>query len=338
MCDLKDELHRVLGETHSFLQSTMKAYKHPDEYQFETNATNNNIPQKPFLMPMSHSSPEMKNFEFDSPDDDANNYDSVFGPLKKSSRACKGKRYMEFMNAQRLNVIGKRTKPRTTSTSSATSLSPIQPLHARSFKKSLSCSQAVQKLDYETFDHLYANHSANMMASTEIVDKTAVTTPSDCRKFDVNEFELEQKINALRAHNLDEYLVRKQDTKKKKKVTDKRSNATYRKVQKTGKSKVKSTTAIAIAASKTIEEAKARLAMVGSQKRKARKESITRRDVQQVTAYVQSFSSSLDPPFVPMIASFAGNVPPNNTTNRCGNSGLLMLATMAEVASANFAA
>ncbi|XP_055326707.1 uncharacterized protein LOC129580386 [Sitodiplosis mosellana] len=346
--DSKDELHRVLGETNSFLQNTMKGYEHLDEYPFENNATNNDIPQKLLHSQMSSSSPEMKHFELDSPDDDHNPYDSVFGS-KKSSRACKGKRYMEFMNAQKLNPIGKRTKPRTTSTSSSTSLSPTQPLHVRSLKKSLSCSQAVQKLDYDTFDHLYANNSATILSSTtaiknetEAVDKSAanknemLVSPSDSRKFDVTEFELEQKINALTAHNLDEYLVRKQDTKKKKKPSDKRSGGGYRKVHKVGKAKVKSLPAVhAIVAPKTFEEA--RLAMVGSQKRKARKESITRRDVQQVTAIVQSYSPTLDPHFVPMLTTPFGSNASSSNTIRCGNSGLLMLATMAEVAAANYA-
>lgn len=313
--DSKDELHRVLGETRSFLQDTMKGYDQPDEYPFDLNATNPNIPEKSsFHSPTSTSSPEMKHFESDSPDDDLIGYDSVFGP-KKSSRACKGKRYMEFMNAQKLNIITKRTKPRTISSSSATSLSPTQPspFHMRSLKKSLSCSQAVQKLDYDTFDHAYANHSANLLPSTAAMHKNETDTmtaaeaataavdnavmgkfitkdenavsPVDSRKFVVTEFELEQKINALTAHNLDDYLARKQDTKKKKKTNEKRTGGGYRKVHKAGKSKAKSTTArtaavtaaaaavassvpIAITKPRTIEEAKQRLAMVGSQKRK----------------------------------------------------------------------
>lgn len=333
--DSKDELHRVLGETHTFLQSTMKGYEHPDEFPFETNVTNNNIPRKSFHSQLS-SSPEMKIFEMDSPDDD---FDSAFG-AKKSSRACKGKRYLEFMNAQKLSVIGKRTKPRTTSTSSSTSLSPTQPLNMRSFKKSLSCSQAVQKLDYDTFDHLYANHSANILptiASTDATNVVETVSSKDSRKCDVAEFELELRINALRAHNLDEYLVRKQDTKKKKKVTDKRSPGGYRKVQKPNKPKAKSPPLQPINMPKTIEEAKAQLAIVGSQKRKARKESITRRDVQQITAIVQSYSPAMDPQLTPLMAPFANTIT-QTTSNRCGNSGLLMLATMAEVAAANYAA
>lgn len=343
--DSKDELQRVLGETNSFLQTAMKEYAHPDEYPFEINSSNDNIPRKRFHSQMDDS-PEMKNFELDSPDDEINGYDSVFGS-KKSSRACKGKRYMEFMNAHKLSVIGKRIKPRTASTSSSSvSLSPTQLAHVRSFKKSLSCSQAVQKLDYETFDHLYANHSATILPpsvatkhdSDALVSNPEQLSPSanDNRKFDVNEFELEHKINALQAHNLDDYLLRKQDTKKKKKGTDKRSGAAHRKAHKVTKAKAKSAAVHAVAVPKTIEEAKARLTMVGSQKRKARKESITRRDVQQVTAIVQSFSQAVDPQFVTLnMTPFRANVP--NTTNRCGNSGLLMLATMAEVAAANYA-
>lgn len=355
MSDSKDELQRVLSETNSFLQSTMKGYQHPDEYPFEMNTTNNNIPRKSYLAQMD-ASPEMKNFELDSPDDDFGGYDSVFG-AKKSSRACKGKRYLEFMNAHKLTMIAKRTKPRTASTSSSTSLSPTQPPQMRLLKKSLSCSQAVQKLDYDTFDHLYANNSANMWTSgtaaaavaiaakheTDASEKSASNneqlSPSanDNRKFDVNEFELEQKINALHAHNLDEYLLRKQDTKKKKKVNEKRSGGASRKMQRVSKAKVKTSTVHVTAAPKTIEEAKAQLTMVGSQKRKARKESITRRDVQQVTAIVQSFSPTLDPQFISLnMAPFRNNNVHTNT-NRCGNSGLLMLATMAEVAAANYA-
>lgn len=333
----------------------MKGYQHLDEYPFESHApTNNNIPRKSFHSHTS-SSPEMKSFELDSPDDEMN--DSVFGS-KKSSRACKGKRYLEFMNAQKINMIAKRTKPRTTSTSSSTSLSPTQPIHMRTLKKSLSCSPAVQKLDYDTFDHLYANHSATIISSaaatkneTDVAgdgstakEENAVS-PTDARKFDVTEFELEQRINALPAHNLDEYLVRKQDTKKKKKVNEKRSGGGYRKVHKIGKSKSKTPTVKVIATTiaavvtepKTIEEAKKRLAIVGSQKRKARKESITRRDVQQVTAIVQGYSPAMDPQFIPVLTPF-GNSPTPSNTNRVGNSGLLMLATMAEVAAANYAA
>lgn len=364
----------------------MQGCEQPDEYPFDLNAKIANIPEKSSLHSLiSDSSPEMKHFESDSPDDDLIGYDSVFGP-KKSSRACKGKRYMEFMNAQKLNIITKRTKPRTTSSSSAASLSPTQPspFHMRSLKKSLSCSQAVQKLDYDTFDHAYANHSAHLMPSTAAIHKNEtdtmpaeaavavgnavldksitkddhVASPVDGRKFVVTEFELEQKINALTAHDLDDYLARKQDTKKKKKTNEKRTSGGYRKVHKAGKSKTKSATArtaavtaaaaavaasvpIAIAKPRTIEEAKQRLAMVGSQKRKARKESITRREVQQVTAIVQSFTPTImGADFVPAVpisipsSSFVTN------TNRCGNNnnGLLMLATMAEVAAANYAA
>lgn len=356
----------------------MKGYEQLDEFPFDLSATNSNIPEKHSIhSPTSTGSSDIKHFESDSPDDDMSGYDSVFGP-KKSSRACKGKRYMEFMNAQKLNIIPKRTKPRTTSSSSATSLSPTQPsplFHMRALKKSLSCSQAVQKLDYDTFDHAYANQSANSLPSTAAMHKNETDTMTaeadksitkednatlplaDCRKLVVTEFELEEKINALTAHDLDDYLARKQDTKKKKKTCEKRTSGGYRKVHKAGKSKTKSATArtavtaaaaavaasvpIAMAKPRTFEEAKQRLAMVGSQKRKARKESITRRDVPQVTAIVQSFTPAMmGDDFIPMVPI---SIPSSSTfvtnTNRCGNNnGLLMLATMAEVAAANYAA
>lgn len=125
-------------------------------------------------------------------------------------------------------------------------------------------------------------------------------------------------------------MSRKQNTKKKKKGQhDKRSTNGHRKVKKITKSKNKATAVASSALPKTIQEAKECLAMVGSQKRKARKESITRRDVQQLTAIVQSYTS-------PVSNSFTIDLSDTNAT-RCGASGLLMLATMAEV-TANYAA
>lgn len=305
----KNELHRVLGETGSFLQNTMKDYNdQADVFSFDASDIKN-IPQRPKRSKTCSSS------DFESIDDDLTGSESS---AKKSTRACKGKRYMEFMSAHRAQMIPKRiTKPRTTSTSSSASLSPTQPPRSI-FRKPSPTS--VQKMDFETFDHLYANHfQAAPVAPKQSTEMEPVTST-------VGDFELEHKIGALPAHNLDEYLSRKQNTKKKKKQHDKRSTNGHRKVHKITKPKQKP-----ITAPKTIEEAKERLAMVGSQKRKARKESITRRDVHQpqMTAIVQSFVS-------PASDSFTINLPDNNST-RCGTSGLLMLAAMAEVA-ANYAA
>lgn len=72
----------------------------------------------------------------------------------------------------------------------------------------------------------------------------------------------------------------------------------------------------------------------------ARKESITRRDVQQVTAIVQSFTPAMmGEDFIPVVPISIPSSSFVNHTNRCGNNnGLLMLATMAEVAAANYAA
>lgn len=303
---------------------------------------------------LSSSGSDCKNYEFDSSFDDDGAEPKTL--VKKSSRACKGKRYMEFMNAQnRMNPIGKKPKPRTTSSSSSASLSPTQTMQP---SKIPSHSDYAQKMDFETFDHLYATHSpiiARANASPENVTDVheanenpaprenieESTAPNNA--FDASNFDLEQKIQALPAHNLDEYLSRKQTTKKKKKF-EKRSagnGGNYRKhkitkpknkTKATAQSKSPSTDTLVPKSPKTVEEAKERLSMVGSQKRKARKESITRRNVQQITAIVQTISST-DDQYTTISKPIQINLPDPNAV-RCGTSGLLMLATMAEVTAA----
>lgn len=300
-----------------------------DVFSFDVAASDiKNIPME------NHRNKTSSCSDFDSIDDELTGNETG---TKKSSRACKGKRYMEFMNAQRVNPITKRFKPRTTSTSSSASLSPTQP--PRSFVK--KSSNAAQKMDFDAFDHLYAN--SNVIQSMPIASPKPIVDieriPSiehTAHRSDVGDFELDHRINALPALNLDEYLTRKQTTKKKKKSHEKRTTNGHRKIHKITKTKSKlhslapSPPPQSASAPKTIQEAKECLVMVGSKKRKARKESITRRDVQQVTAIVQSFV-----PHSPS-NSFTINLSDNNAA-RCSASGLLMLATMAEVA-ANYAA
>lgn len=243
---------------------------------------------------------------------------------KKSPRACKGKRYMEFMNAQKMALTGKRFKPRTMSTSSSSSLSPTQTLP---MKKLEQTNSSTQKLDYDAFDHLYANHTTS---SPEQMTNSIVPSMADQHfKCDVNDFDLEHKINELPSHNLDVYLLRKQDTKNKKTIKDKKSS--FVRKTKVGKPKTKSINEHeAIAPPKIVEETKERLAMVGSQKRKARKESITRLDIHNITAVVQSYETPMPQNgFASFPQPFIFNRFENGNAIRCSSSGLLMLAEVA---------
>lgn len=332
------------------------------------------IPIKNFTYSKSHGSPDEKSYEFDSYEDEGSgegeNNNIASNTVKKTSRACKGKRYMEFMNARKYNPVAKKSKPRSTSTSSA-SLSPTEP-HPRNGKllsnaTTISNSNASRKMDYESFDHLYANHTTSIsipMASvkSEVTNGIKHEELATTKFFDANDFDLEEKIKALPGRSLDKYLSRKRDTKKKKKNNGKRSsNVGNRKgvatknastAAATKKSPMvtalttttttmnTTTTTTIVAPPKTIQEAKERLMMVGSQKRKARKESITRRDVQPIIAITESILSSSPPLPSPLPLS----IPSNHLTDGSNNNNpsscapdLLILATMAEKAAANFA-
>lgn len=290
------ELHRVLGEARSYfdkMEEMKEYYDDSDVFSYDLNKT-------------SQTNDEMDDDEM----------------TKKSSRACKGKRYMEFMNAQKMTLFGKRIQPRSMSTSSSSSLSPTQTLP---MKKLQQINNSAQKLDYDTFDHLYANHTTS---SPEQNNKNSDSIVPSMDNRDVNDFDLEHKINELPSHDLNEYLLRKQDTKKKKTIKDKKSFV--RKTHKIGKPKTKSIIEQKpIVSPKIAEETKERLAMVGSQKRKARKESITRLDIQNITAVVQSYETPmLQNGIAPFAQPFIFNRFESNGM-RCSSSGLLMLAEVA---------
>lgn len=353
--DQQNALHRELGETHSFMERTMNgSAEEADVFTITTVPYQSNsdkiIPHQHFTYAKSHGSPD-KCYEFDSYEDEGSGGDNINpAVVKKSSRACKGKRYLEFMNARKHIPFARKSKSRSTSTSSA-SLSPTE--HPRNGKMNATNSIASRKMDYESF----ANHTATIsmpMAPNKIVDSvmnggkllTDVKDELSTNKFfDANDFDLEEKIKALPARSLDKYLSRKRDTKKKKKISGKRSsNAGSRKyTAKNASSSKKSPAAAttiampnaATAPPKTIEEAKERLMMVGSQKRKARKESITRRDVKPIMAITESILSvSPPPPLPPSPPSMSSyHVAQSNNPSSCAPD-LLILATMAEKAAA----
>lgn len=169
---------------------------------------------------------------------------------KKTSRACKGKRYQEFMTLTRHSSTSKKT-------SKSATIVKEEPQTAASEFTGVS--------EEETYVKDIPNVDASSCRKDLELDTTKATNiaiKSEVKIFDASDFDLDKKINELPCLNLDEYLTKKKDTKKKKKIKGKFKPLIKPRV--------------------TVPEQKEKI--VGSRKRKARKESITRRDVSSTMA------------------------------------------------------
>ncbi|XP_063700399.1 HMG box transcription factor BBX [Culicoides brevitarsis] len=164
-------------------------------------------------------------------------YDDEFYRNKKSSRSCKGKRYQEIMKS-----IAKTGSPN----------KRIKIKHVPASNKQNGFDNSKQK-------EVSTNFDAKEGCSTDIDGKDSF---DKSKMFDASDFDLEEKIKALPALNLDEYLARKRETKKTKKKIGGRS-----KLSKTTKTDPKN------------KKKQDQNNVSGSQKRKAPKDTITRRDV-----------------------------------------------------------
>ncbi|KAG4069756.1 hypothetical protein HA402_003197 [Bradysia odoriphaga] len=215
--------------------------------------------------------------------------------LKKSARACKGKRYLEFMSSGKISPSSKKLK--------------VHHPHSPTSKATFDRDFKEYRQQYSTADHMYASHDESLKSEyrkMDGTDSTGACDPADSKLFDASDFDLEEKIRALPALSLDKYLSRKRETKKKKKINAKRPTTTK--------------------SPQTIGEAKERIriSMVGSQKRKARKESITRRDINHETMETVGLYDIVESPKVE--EKFAAPLTTDNA------SDLFFLATIAEVA------
>lgn len=120
-------------------------------------------------------------------------YDEEFYQNKKSSRSCKGKRYQEIMKSiAKTGSPNKRMKVKHT---------PVG--HT---KQNTS--------DTQKDDSTNLNYDAREGSSIDFEGKDSF---DKSKLFDASDFDLEEKIKALPALNLDEYLARKRETKKTKK-------------------------------------------------------------------------------------------------------------------------
>ncbi|XP_030242158.1 putative mediator of RNA polymerase II transcription subunit 26 isoform X2 [Drosophila navojoa] len=210
----------------------------------------------------------------------------------KSSRSCKGKIYQELFNSGQLAAIAKKSKCRLNSGGSNNSNSNS---NSNSITDGNSNTPPISPTTAAT--------AATVTADGQLLqlDGTMRGTSNRHANCDAQEFDLEEKIKELPALSLDAYLQRKRSTKKKKKFSSSKkqrnsnsssnhSNSTPPAATTAGTATGATATAAAatvgMAAATTAAAAAA--AAVGSQKRKARKESITRRDVSAIEQEVAS--------------------------------------------------
>ncbi|XP_043658787.1 uncharacterized protein LOC122623602 [Drosophila teissieri] len=236
----------------------------------------------------------------------------------KSSRSCKGKIYQELVNSGQLAAIAKKSKARSPPAGgmggnfmdipldAGPNTPPVSPPERQG-----SSPDSMQK---------------NMRSVSE----------SSSSGF----FDLEEKIKELPALSLDAYLQRKRSTKKKKKFSgtkkQRNSNST------SGTSAASNAAAVDATAKGAVPavnehlvriKQQQQLQAVGSQRRKARKESITRRDVSAIEQEVASilpltingsyyFNQSGTPKAVNASVTSSSNSPPLSSNSSSSSSSL----------------
>ncbi|XP_030377917.1 uncharacterized protein LOC115626652 [Scaptodrosophila lebanonensis] len=196
----------------------------------------------------------------------------------KTTRSCKGKIYQELINSGQIAAIAKKSsksaKIQQLDASGTPPISPPEHYHQLLDADGHSSPQSAHKQDRSTSE-CSSNGGIGM-------------TP---------DFDLEEKIKELPALSLDAYLQRKRSSKKKKKFnpTKKQRNSnSSSNSSAVGNKRAGSTICATSFATVTGEERQqeaqqaAAAAAVGSQKRKARKESITRRNVSAIEQEVAS--------------------------------------------------
>ncbi|XP_065362712.1 MATH and LRR domain-containing protein PFE0570w [Calliphora vicina] len=204
--------------------------------------------------------------------------EDMLEPKKKSARSCKGKRYQELINSGQIATAVKKSK------------SSIRLVVGGGDNSDVNIKQS-----FSNVNNLISNLS-------NVCPKRTVSESENMLSYDLGGFDLEERIKELPALNLDDYLQRKRNTKKKKKFSStgkkrggQRGNTTTSS-NNNGNSNEKSTQRIQVAAAAPFQHMakqhqQAAATAVGSQKRKARKESITRRDV----AAIEQEAASLLP-------------------------------------------
>ncbi|XP_015040969.2 uncharacterized protein bbx [Drosophila pseudoobscura] len=239
----------------------------------------------------------------------------------KSSRSCKGKIYQELVNSGQLAAVAKKSKSRLNSGGQGAGFFGDAAVDAAS-----PHSQAVRQ----------------QMDSLEVATSTSCKHPrsvSESSSSGGGGFDLEEKIKELTALSLDAYLQRKRSTKKKKKFTagkkQRNSNSTSAGGAACGGGPATGAAGAGKAAANELvrKEAQRQAAVVGSQKRKARKESITRRDVSAIEQEV----ASILPLTINGCYYFDQTASPDVEAKAANNSSLTLSTTSTSLSSSSSA-
>ncbi|XP_011187570.2 serine/threonine-protein kinase pakD [Zeugodacus cucurbitae] len=218
---------------------------------------------------------------------------------KKSSRACKGKIYQELINSGQISAVSKKLKtPKSQSHPNGYAHHTVTPSSCTNLTSLDSCNQ------FSTMCTSSNNIKQNENSSCEGFQSNN----------DMSSFDLEDKIKELPALSLDLYLQRKRNTKKKKKFTSKKRHSTN-----AGHNKNSGSLNVpqmpTVSCPNRSREAPPQQA-VGSQKRKARKESITRRDVTVIEKEIASVIP-LAKNFNTINGCYYFNASPDATISKC---------------------
>ncbi|XP_037823318.1 putative uncharacterized protein DDB_G0282133 [Lucilia sericata] len=191
--------------------------------------------------------------------------DDNLEPKKKSARSCKGKRYQELINSGQIATAVKKSKS--------------------SMRLAGGGGDNAEMIVKQSFANVNScNSSLNNNNDNIVCQKRSISETENMLSYDLSGFDLEERIKELPALNLDDYLQRKRNTKKKKKF----STNGKKRGQRANTNNEMKTTQTAAANQNAKQQQQTATAAVGSQKRKARKESITRRDVSAIEQEVAS--------------------------------------------------
>ncbi|KAM7350662.1 bobby sox isoform 1-T4 [Cochliomyia hominivorax] len=263
------DLQQALGETSQFMSAHITG--------------NSDVLEENHLKRRYHNE---NSFSSNSSEDD------VLEPKRKTSRSCKGKRYQELINSGQIATAVKKS-----SKSSTERL-------AKSATGSGGNGVGIGNMD-NAFEgnlkqcHGNINNFNNKLETSNICQKRSISECENLMSYDLNGFDLEERIKELPALNLDDYLQRKRNTKKKKKFSSngkKRGQRSSNHNNNNNNNNESNLNQKQSSNESLLQKAKQQNAMppaapptaVGSQKRKARKESITRRDVSAIEQEVAS--------------------------------------------------
>lgn len=251
-----NDLQQALGETSQFISA------HIQNNAGETAMEENSLKRR------YHNE---NSFSSNSSEDD------LMEPKKKSARSCKGKRYQELINSGQIATVVKKSKA-----------------------TGRGGGGANESLEINTKQNFSNSFNSNIN-TTNSCQMRSISECDNLINYDLNGFDLEERIKELPALNLDDYLQRKRNTKKKKKFSSngKKRGQRLGNNNNNGNNNINNTSqsnneSNLVNKFKQINENITQRAInkqptaVGSQKRKARKESITRRDISAIEQEVAS--------------------------------------------------